>query len=371
MNRRVWLATLVAVVTVIGGTAWAAWAVADRGPDGAKKRTAARPTVTVERGTIRQEQRLTGRVGNSVPRTITGSGDGIVTWLPSPGDTVARGEQLYRVDDQPVALFHGDLPLYRELAPPQAPSRSSDKKGQDDSGDKDEPDDGGDEPSAGPLRGNDVDLVAANLAALGYYDGPTDGTVYSGALVAAVQRWQADHDGLRTGVLGPDTVAVSRGTLRVAGVTATVGSPATADVMSVTSTRSVVTLDVPQGVDVAVGRRVEVTLADGTTVRTRVTAVGSPVQDPQSGAPASVPITVRASRKADLGPAAPVTGVLVIAARRDVLHVPVGALLALAGGGYALERPGGELVPVTLGLVADGDVEVTGIEQGAKVVVAR
>lgn len=368
MNRRVWLATLVAAVTVIGGTAWA---VADRGPDGAKKRTAARPTVMVERGTIRQEQRLTGRVGNSVPRTITGSGDGIVTWLPSPGDTVARGDQLYRVDDQPVALFHGDLPLYRELAPPQAPPTSSKKKGQGDSGDVDEPDDGGDLPSAGPLRGNDVDLVAANLAVLGYYTGPTDGAVYSGALVAAVQRWQADHDGLRTGVLGPDTVAVSRGTLRVAGVTATVGSPAAADVMSVTSTRSVVTLDVPQGVDVAAGRRVEVTLADGTTVRTRVTAVGSPVQDPQSGAPASVPITVRASRKADLGPAAPVTGVLVIAARSDVLHVPVGALLALAGGGYALERPDGELVPVTLGLVADGDVEVTGIEQGAKVVVAR
>lgn len=368
MTRRVWLATLVAAVTVIGGTAWA---VADRGPEGAKKPTAARPTVTVERGTIRQEQRLTGRVGNSVPRTITGSGDGIITWLPSPGDTVARGEQLYRVDDQPVAVFHGGLPLYRELAPPQAPPKPSDKKAQDDSGDTDEPDDGGDQPQAGPLRGNDVDLVATNLAALGYYNGPTDGAVYSGALVAAVQRWQADHDGLHTGVLGPDTVVVSRGTLRIAAVTATVGSPAAADVLTVTSTRSVVTLDVPQGVEVAVGRRVEVTLADGTTVRTRVTAVGSPVQDPQSGAPAAVPITVRADKKADLGPAAPVTGVLVIAARRDVLHVPVGALLALAGGGYALERPGGKLVPVTLGLVADGDVEVTGIEQGAKVVVAR
>ncbi|WP_456696225.1 peptidoglycan-binding protein [Aeromicrobium sp. P5_D10] len=362
MNRRVWLATLVAAVTIVGGTAWA---VADRGPEGAKKRTAARPTVTVERGTIRQEQRLTGQVGHSVPRTITGSGDGIITWLPSPGDTVARGEQLYRVDDQPVALFHGSLPLYRELAPPQAPPKSSDKKGQDGQGD------GGDQPPVGPLRGNDVDLVAANLAALGYYNGPTDGAVYAGALVTAVQRWQADHDGVRTGVLGPDTVAVSRGTLRIAGVTATVGSPAAADVLSVTSTRSVVTLDVPQGVEVAVGRRVEVTLADGTTVQTRVTAVGLPVQDPQSGAPAAVPITVRAARKADLGPAAPVTGVLVIAARRDVLHVPVGALLALAGGGYGLERPDGELVRVTLGLVADGDVEVTGIEQGAKVVVAR
>ncbi|MET0819830.1 MAG: peptidoglycan-binding domain-containing protein [Aeromicrobium sp.] len=367
MRTRTWIAAAAAVATVVGGTAWA---VADRRPDGAEKRTAARPTVTVERGTVQQEQRLTGRVGHSVPRTITGSGDGIITWLPSAGDTVVRGEQLYRVDDQPVALFHGALPLYRELAPPQAPAKSSadDKKQGDD---PDDPDGSGDQPPSGPLRGNDVDLVAANLAALGYYDGPTDGAVYSGALVSAVQRWQGDHDGLRTGVLGPGTVVVSRGTLRVAGVTATVGSPAAADVLTVTSTRTVVTLDVPQGVEVAAGRRVEVTLADGTTVRTRVTAVGSPVEDPQSGGPASVPITVRARGKTDLGPEAPVAGVLVVAARHDVLHVPVGALLALAGGGYALERPGGMLVPVTLGLVADGIVEVTGIDEGAQVVVAR
>jgi hypothetical protein len=339
--------------------------VADRGPDHDAKREAPRPTITVERGTVRQEVRLTGRVDHGVPRAVTGSGDGIVTWLPSAGDTVARGEQLYRVDDQPVALFHGSLPLYRELAPPQAPAKSSDG----DQKDPGDPDDG--QAPAGPLRGNDVDLVATNLAALGYYDGPTDGAVYAGALVGAVQRWQADHDGLRTGVLGPGTVVVSRGTLRVASVTATVGSPAPADVLTVTSTRPVVTLDVPKGVDVTAGRPVEVTLADGTTVRTRVTAVGSPVDDAQSGAPASVPITVRARGRADLGPAAPVSGVLVLASRRDVLHVPVGALLALAGGGYALERPGGTLVPVTLGLVADGDVEVSGIEEGAKVVVAR
>jgi hypothetical protein len=365
MRTRLWLVAAAATVSVVGGTTWA---VADRGPDHDAKREAPRPTITVERGTVRQEVRLTGRVGHSVPRAIAGSGDGIVTWLPSAGDTVARGEQLYRVDDQPVALFHGSLPLYRELAPPQAPAKSSDDD-QKDPGGPDDADD--DQAPAGPLRGNDVDLIATNLAALGYYDGPTDGAVYTGALVGAVQRWQADHDGLRTGVLGPDTVVVSRGTLRVASVTATVGGPATADVLTVTSTRSVVTLDVPEGVDVAVGRPVEVTLADGTTVRTRVTAVGSPVDDPQSGAPASVPITVRARGKADLGPAAPVSGVLVLASRSDVLHVPVGALLALAGGGYALERPGGTLVPVTLGLVADGDVEVSGIEEGAKVVVAR
>ena len=220
------------------------------------------------------------------------------------------------------------------------------------------------------MRGHDVDLVATNLRALGYYAGPTTDAVYDGALVAAVRRWQTDHDGQPTGVLGPDTAVVSRGTLRVASVTATIGSPVAADVLDVTSTRTVVTLDGPAGIDVTVGRPVEVTLADGTRVRTRVTSVGAAQDDP-SGGPSTVPITVRPTKDVDLGRSAPVTAVLVVAARRDVLHVPVNALLALAGGGYALERPDGRLVPVTLGLVADGDVEVSGIDEGAEVVVAR
>jgi hypothetical protein len=60
-----------------------------------------------------------------------------------------------------------------------------------------------------------------------------------------------------------------------------------------------------------------------------------------------------------------------------VLIVPVGALVSLAGGGYAVEvvKPGGthELIPVTLGLFDDaaGTVEVggTGLQAGQHVVV--
>jgi peptidoglycan hydrolase-like protein with peptidoglycan-binding domain len=361
MRTRTVVVAAVVVITATGGTAWA---VTRAGTPPATDDSARRPTVQVERGTIRAVQRLTGRVGHGTPRTVVGAGDGIVTWLPSAGDTVARGDQLYRVDDQPVALFHGALPLYRDLEPPEAPRAPDEKEPADDAKIPESP-------TESPQRGNDVDLVATNLALLGYYHGPTDGAAYAGDLVKAVRRWQADHDGAPTGTLGPGTVSVSRGTVRVDAVTATVGSPAAADVLTVTSTRTVLTLDVPAGVAVSVGRPVAVTLADGTPVRGRVSAVGTPVSDPQSGGPAIVPITVTPRGEADLGPAGPATGDLVLAARRDVLHVPVTALLALAGGGYAVERPGGGLVPVTLGLVADGVVEVSGVEDGVEVVVAR
>ena len=57
-----------------------------------------------------------------------------------------------------------------------------------------------------------------------------------------------------------------------------------------------------------------------------------------------------------------------------MLAVPVRALLALAEGGYAVERvtaTGTELVPVELGAFADGYVQVTGtVAAGDTVVVA-
>jgi hypothetical protein len=76
---------------------------------------------------------------------VKGRGAGTVTWLPQPGASVRRGKQLYRVDDEPVPLFYGALPLYRPL----------------------------DEPG---MIGRDVRVLARNLAALGYAVGDQPGT---------------------------------------------------------------------------------------------------------------------------------------------------------------------------------------------------
>lgn len=63
--------------------------------------------------------------------------------------------------------------------------------------------------------------------------------------------------------------------------------------------------------------------------------------------------------------------------REDVLAVPVNALLAQQGGGYAVEVTGADGTtrrkPVTLGMFADGKVEVSGkgIKEGLDVGVPR
>ncbi|MBM7517202.1 peptidoglycan-binding domain-containing protein [Nocardioides nitrophenolicus] len=358
MRRAQLAVTAVVVLAVTAGTG--GWLLTGRDPAPATEHDASRPTVAVEQGTLRQRVQLTGTLGYGTPRTVTGAGDGIVTWLPSAGVTVARGGQLYRVDDAPVALLYGELPLYRELAEPVPPDQPAD--------------DAPPPPPAQHQRGNDVDLVARNLAALGFYDGPTRDATYAGALLSAVRAWQSARDEEPTGVLGPGNVLVSTGPVRVDSLTAQVGDPAAAPVLTVTTTAKVLTLDLletdAQGV--APGRRIRVTLDDGTVVRTEVRHVGAPTPS-DDGGPPTVPVVVRPRKSGALTGAAPgpVTALLVTAARHDVRYVPVTALLALAGGGYALERPDGALVPVDIGMVADGEVEVDGIESGASVVVAR
>jgi hypothetical protein len=46
--------------------------------------------------------------------------------------------------------------------------------------------------------------------------------------------------------------------------------------------------------------------------------------------------------------------------RTGVLAVPVGALIALREGGYAVQRPDGSLIAATTGLFAGGMVQVSG-----------
>ncbi len=304
-------------------------------------------TVHVTRGDLRQTQELPGELGYGTPITVMSRSEGIITWLPSAGVVVARGEELYRVDDSPVAILYGDLPMYRTLK-----------------------DDG----VTPLLSGRDVDLVAENLTRLGYYDGPTDGTSYGRALSDAVATWQEACGLVGTGVLAPTDVVVTRGPVRIEQVIAQVGGDAAGETMTLTSTEKIIVLQATPEIakSLAPGASVLVTLVDGTRVRAGVVSLGQQAVSAEVEGPPTVPVTVEVHRPKDVARAAlgPVTAQFTTASATDVLSVPVTALLALSGGGYALERPDETLVPVTLGMIVDGLVEVEGIEAGATVVIA-
>lgn len=147
------------------------------------------------------------------------------------------------------------------------------------------------------------------------------------------------------------------------------------EVLTTTSTRRAVTAAVDaadQGL-VAAGRRVRIELPDGRTVSGRIASVGTvaTAADSGSGDPGAgdgsgsnsptITVTIRLTSAHAAGrlDQAPVSVQLARTTRRNVLAVPVQALIARPGGGYAVERADGRLVDVVPGLFADGYVELT------------
>jgi peptidoglycan hydrolase-like protein with peptidoglycan-binding domain len=292
------------------------------------------------------------------PSGDSGSGDsgsGTVTALPRPGSIVRRGGVLYRVDTEPVILMYGSRPAYRDL-------------------DEDVAD------------GEDVRQLEENLAALGFYPGVVDQS-FTSTTSSAVRDWQESLDLEETGAVELGRVVFLPGARRIGQRKTSVGSVLSAgtEVFETSSTRRVVTVELDAAMQGLArrGERVEVTLPDGATVRGRITGVGRVAreQDSSGGDPGAetdpqlvidLTIELRSGRRLGRLDEAPVGVGLAQQSRRNVLAVPVEALVARRGGGYGVELAGSRrIVPVRTGLFADGYVQVSGAgtREGTRVVV--
>jgi hypothetical protein len=118
-----------------------------------------------------------------------------------------------------------------------------------------------------------------------------------------------------------------------------------------------------------------VTLPDGRTARGRIAKVASVATAGQDGEGATVELSValRDRRRSGLD-GAPVTLSLATDSTEAALAVPISALVATGPSAYAVQLAGTRrLIAVTLGVSADGWVEVAGqgLAAGARVVVPR
>jgi peptidoglycan hydrolase-like protein with peptidoglycan-binding domain len=160
------------------------------------------------------------------------------------------------------------------------------------------------------------------------------------------------------------------------------GGAAATKVLATTSTVRVVTadLDATDQQLARVGGRALITLPDGRRVRGRIVRVGTVASADDSGNDGAAPggdgsgdptlpltIRLRSTHAAGRLDQAPVAVELARTTRRNVLAVPVAALLARPGGGYGVRLMRGTgttaqvaTVPVQPGLFADGYVEVSG-----------
>ncbi|MET9385418.1 peptidoglycan-binding protein [Streptomyces sp. NPDC002928] len=269
----------------------------------------------------------------------SGDGAGTLTWLPGEGDVIKRGEAVYSVDEDKVPLLYGSTPLYRTL----------------DVG----------------AEGADVKLLEKNLVALGY-TGFTVDEEYTSATADAVKAWQEDLGREETGKVAPGDAVVASGAKRVAEVKSARGNAASGEVLTWTGTQRLVTVDLETQYEdlVEEGTKATVKLPDGTEADATVTHVGNaataqPADSGGSSGTTTLPVTLSVKDQKKLGryQAAPVDVTLAAETRKSVLAVPVNALVARKGGGYAVQAvtaSGVEYRPVKLGLFANGMVEISG-----------
>jgi len=304
---------------------------------------------TVTRELLQSRTNVSATLGYAGSYTVTGHG-GTITWLPAAGQVIRQGQVLYRVGNgTPVFLLYGRVPAWRAL-------------------------------SAG-MHGADVQQLNRALVALGCATraqlDPAS-KYFTAATGYALEKLQARLGLPQTGTLPLGQAVFLPSAIRVTTIPASLGAPAAGPVLAATSARRVVTiaLDAAQQSQVKAGDKVTITLPTGRVTPGVVSSVGK-VATTGNNPTITVTVTLNHPKAAGALDQAPVTVSITTATAPNALVVPVGALLARAASGYAVEEvsPGGRhhLVPVTLGLFDDaaGLVQVSGpgLAAGQRIVV--
>ncbi len=354
-GRRRWAAAGVVVVIVAAAavTAGVTGAFGGAASPGAAAGSADRTsTALVTRRSLSSQDQVDATLGFGGSYKVAGQGGGTITWLPAAGRVIRQGQVLYRVGNgTPVFLLYGRVPAWRALT----------------SG----------------AHGADVRQLNTALVQLGYATrallGPRTGwKFFTGETAFALAALQARLGMTVTGTLSLGQAVFLPAAIRVAAVDASLGATASGTVLSATSARRVVTiaLDAGQQTEVKAGDKVSITLPGGQVTPGRVSSVGKVTSGSGSSATITVDVTLRRPAAAGRLDQAAVEVAITTSAVANVLVVPVDALLARGGGGYAVEVTGAgghHLVRVTPGLFDDaaGLVQVTGsgLSAGQRVVV--
>lgn len=350
-GRRRLIVGALATGSVVAAAVVAVVVAGDSSGDGAEPQTA---TATVARRDLVQRDTVQGTLTYADSRSVPNYRQGTVTRQREEGETVVRGEVLYRVDDEPVVLFYGAQPAWRRL-----------------------------DQSVGD--GADVRQLEVNLRELGHDEG-RDMTIdddFDWATREAVERWQEDLGVEVTGAVALGDVVFLPGSRRVASLTASAGDRARpgAPLMTTTAATQIVSADIEASKqrDVRAGDDVIVDLLNGTTSPGTISEIGRVAKTSAADGETTSTITfdVRLKRPRIAGniDQAPVEVHVTNERADNVVAVPVTALLGLRGGGYGVEVLRGgvpKVIAVEPGLYSDGGyVEITrgALKVGDKVVV--
>jgi peptidoglycan hydrolase-like protein with peptidoglycan-binding domain len=346
-------------------------------------------TAGVTRRTLSESSTVDGTLGYGATLELYDRLGGTFTWLPSVGAVIGRGGTLWRIDDEPIVLMYGSVPAYRTL-----------KQGVSDGPDVTELNqnliDLGYDPYG--AIGDDETFGETTAAAVKRWQKaeglPETGEVELGRVVFApgarrvtdvkVALGQDPPGAAAPTETGKDKRPPRKGKKKKKPAKHTPskekpakeaakekpakeespkdspakdspngesGAGAGEVVLSTTSTQQLVQLKVkPEQQQLARrGETVAVQLPGGGEARGRITQVGTVASESagssaeERGSPSgesgesTIPVTIALEHHVAHLDEAPVSVELVKSIRRNVLTVPATALIATAGGGYAVE----------------------------------
>lgn len=287
--------------------------------------------------------------------SIPAGGSGVLTWLPEPGSILRSGDVIARINDEPIVLLEGELPMYRTLrrdvegldvlqletalvslgfdpdgtvtidedftsATESMVERWQETLGVDETGRVDvgeiifAPLPGqvvqielsvGATASSGspllsmsagsPLTGPDVLQLEEALSEFGYAVGSVDG-VYDVELAEAVAMWTTEEGHGTDGRLPVGSIVFNAGAVRTASVYAEVGTAVSSSspVISAADLETIVRLDLPASDQdlMLVGSSVVIVMPDRTETGGTVTYVSSVAEGGDPGQPATFAVEI-------------------------------------------------------------------------------
>lgn len=348
-RRRWWVPTVILGLVVLGGVALWLWTKGSA-PATDSAATTELSFAEVIATDLVETSEYEGTMGRLEGDPVSTRLSGTVTALPEEGSTLKQGDVIAWIDNQPVILLYGALPVWRVMA--------------DDT------------------EGPDVLQLETALTELGFNGSNSAMTVdetYSAATESVVEDWQEEAGAEDDGVVDLGEVIFLQDTVRVDALQVNVGDQIAAGSIILTTSEDdiEISFDLPTSEqdNVAVGDEVEITLPDLSTTTGVVTEIASVATRADDGSEAFFEATAVLDDPsvAEGIDEAPVTVAVITDRADDVMAVPVDALLALAEGGYAVEVADGSttrLVGVEPGFYADGLVEIIGdVSPGDQVVV--
>jgi peptidoglycan hydrolase-like protein with peptidoglycan-binding domain len=346
-TRRIrWMVAGVVLVVVLGvGTGVVLTRRSATPAAAAAQGPAAVRTAEVVQADLAERRSTSGTLGYGDEHTLSGRKQGTITALPAQGVVLDRGATVYQVDAKPVPLFLAAIPLYRDIG-------------------------------TGMTDGPDVQAIEENLKALGFSGFGTPNQKFTAATTGAIKKWQKSLGLEQTGAIRMGDVVVTAAPVRVGTVSAELGGSGTGSLMTYTGTGRAVTVELDAAnKDLAKpGTKTALTVGNVSTTGTVTALVPSADDNSNQNRPPGdnsneqkFTATITLDDPAAVGEldAGTVDVRFTTGTRKGVLAVPVGALLALSEGGYAVEVVDGgsrRLVAVETGLFSEGRVEVRGSE---------